>query len=471
MGLGAADFDKEQFQLTGDEGNFVLDPMGYFDSQGYGDEEEEEDSSAEAVIESAARGSSMAAAHLVIEEKKKQLLESKVTHFGITFSDGKNMVAVKNAITNLSRVFSGSLPKDKQAFMGALDQLRLAYHTVIDSCRNFVTYIESKGKGQGEVGSLRLELTKEILEQSINELSFFEMPASDLFIQLKSTESWERALFDARAQSLSDRDANITKMGAGTSTIYRKEEEDTAGIEAGEAISNRNVSTSRMANRLGMSGMIAKSETVLIRKDDGLVVRTNSMEGVKGMTMGELEQYANAEGITLKLSDNAIKQLYQLQVFDLICGQIDRHMNNYIPSYEVTGENEYTITSVKGIDNDLSFGPLLTSVRGHGQQKGFIDKMGRITIPFLPKDFYDSVMAYTPWMARYDQMDIRSQAEIEALGLRITETQRELTQLVSEGKVKLLNSEGEWEEARDEIIEMQRQRKLGNSYVPIQMIK
>ena len=118
----------------------------------------------------------------------------------------------------------------------------------------------------------------------------------------------------------------------------------------------------------------------------------------------------------------------------------------------------------------MSFGANLTSMAGQIQQKGLIDRRGRVSIPYLPRDFYDKVMAYTPEMAAYDQMDIRSRTEIDALGIRMTQTQEQLRDMVSLGQVKLLDTDKEWQQARDDIIKLQRQGVLAKSYLPVEML-
>ena len=569
------------------------------------------------------QGGVLEQSHKDISKKKEQLLDSKVTHFGIEFSDSERMTNVKNSITALNKSMVKQMPADLEGFSNALEQIRSEYRTMIENCQTYVNYIESKKKGSSDSGKERLELTRQILSQSKKELVIFEMPAKELFGKFQGTLSWHEILYSARAIKISILDDTIEEVGQGTSTVYKKTDEkgnvtyikaeeriaengsttaliqrfgkeggpeaaemakvlleayedfkiidqmdgqdesvrdlgnpitkafmmiagkttfgivrqkgesdkdystrveehrksnvrkamdvvlngelrlikdyveehyDTfvevanyvekkksefmiavgdhnqAGIEAGEVVSNRNVSTSRMAERYGMSDMIAKSETVIIEKQDGTFVKGNSMEEVKGKTMGELMTFAKAEGITLKFSPNAIKQLLQLNVFDMICGQVDRHMNNYIPSFTITGENEYTITSIKGIDNDLAFGSQFTKLRAAGRLRTLIDKDGNANIPFLPMDFYNRVMEYSPEMAANDQKDIRSEAEVNALGARIREVQKQLKKLVNEGKLKLLKTEEEWKQAIEELKEMKKVDKLPENYIVPEML-
>ncbi|WP_034444052.1 hypothetical protein [Butyrivibrio sp. AE2032] len=570
----------------------------------------------------ASAASSLAAAHRAILDKYTELQQSKVKHWGITFSDGEQMQELKSNLARVSRYMYLPVPTNKEQFATRLEQLRDSYNSLIISCEAYISYIEGKKKGQSPMGQRRLELTKDILAQSKKEMALFGMPERNLFNDAKGAKNWDEFLYTARAERIMEGDLSITKMGAGTSTIYRKEEEDGstryikkeerldkngdflsfleqagsagiegadkliqgirdrymefqeeneaesegesetasgesnriadifiilsnaerihadrkpgesdkdfnarekkekqeslnariadylddelapikdlilqnydaflkilsfvnkkvnehevategAGIEAGEAISNRNVSTSRLAEKYGIGDLVAKSDTILMESENGEVSRANSMEGVEGRTMGELKAFAEAEGIKLVLSDDAIRQLYQLQIFDLICGQVDRHLNNYVPTYRIDSEKQYTITAIKGIDNDMAFGSKMKDIEGAMHQRPLIDENDRVSIPYLPRDFYDRIMAFTPEMARFDQMDIRSKAELGALGIRISLTQDKLQHLVSSGKMQLLDSDEDWELVRDQIADMQKKGQLGDSYIPFDLI-
>ncbi len=249
-----------------------------------------------------------------------------------------------------------------------------------------------------------------------------------------------------------------------------------AEIDQGEAISNRNVSTSRLAERYGMSDIIASSKTMLIKNEDGTIQRANAMEGVEKRpdakedegvrAMGDLYMYSKANGSKISFEPKAIRQIFQLQIFDLVCAQIDRHFFNYHVTYtHKKKENTLLVHSLKGIDNDLAFGNKTYSGKQasslyNGPMRSFIDRDGRITVPFLSKDFFDKFMAYRPEMAVYEQADIRSKSELDALADRIAFIQKELDTLVRSGKIKVLETDEEWEEAAETLKKMKEDKKF-----------
>ena len=121
-----------------------------------------------------------------------------------------------------------------------------------------------------------------------------------------------------------------------------------AGIDHDENLTARNVATSRLAGLLGISAMVSDSRTAVIKKN-GKEIMGNVMEDSRGE---DVRVVGNGE--KCNYSNKAIAQSFTLQVFDMICGQIDRHAGNF---HVTVKEGE--IKSVKAIDNDMSFGKLV----------------------------------------------------------------------------------------------------------------
>ena len=135
-----------------------------------------------------------------------------------------------------------------------------------------------------------------------------------------------------------------------------------AGIPAGENIPNRNVGMSRMADLLGMEGLIAKAERVKITDQEG-----NQREGVfqetaKGSDFHHLKQddllYAVSDDPDILEDGHFKKQLADLQVLDYICGNTDRHPGNIMYDMERRENGKVGIKTIRGIDNDRAFGIL-----------------------------------------------------------------------------------------------------------------
>ena len=116
-------------------------------------------------------------------------------------------------------------------------------------------------------------------------------------------------------------------------------------IKPGRTLSNRNAATSRMADLLGISNLVLKSETTEVSNGTKKIIG-NVMDEAKGEPANIVLHFP-----TNKYTDNTINQIAIMHVFDLICGQVDRNTGNYY----LTRDNN-KITGLQMIDNDLSFG-------------------------------------------------------------------------------------------------------------------
>ena len=553
---------------------------------------------------STAEGLEYGAAHSAIQEAKRKLIDSKVVHMGITFSDSDKMTAVKKAIPSLDEELQKTIPNEEGAFQKALEIINQKYNEVIDACTAYVGNITQRGRGKSKSGALRVQLTKEVLAHTVKEQGVFQTNANEFFKEHgQEGKPWTEVLYQTRAKDMRDgakdfklvaggalstvhmrnfngkktyikneetltwegtRDSAIesylslgaekgkeivemykaaekslgsdisdvwdcvakahdepvnekgnyknsdgykhfveerrkdflnraiTFLGyhAGAKTfleegnnknlvkaflsyVYRKQNEfevatTEAGIARGSVISNRNVSTSRVAESLGAGDVVAKSETILMRDDKGQILKANEMEDAGEKTIDDcLVSAARAKPkVDVEYTPLALKQAWQLQVLDLICGQVDRHINNYACTYRYDKKNgRLFITSVKGFDNDMSFGTKTLSELNKGANVKMLIDRGKISIPFLPKEFYDRIMTIDPKVIAHEQLDIRSKAEIKALLERLRAVKAQLQKLYKAGKLTLVENEDGWREAARTFYTYNDAGEYANSYV------
>ena len=249
-----------------------------------------------------------------------------------------------------------------------------------------------------------------------------------------------------------------------------------AGIAVGSAISNRNASTSRMAERLGAEDVVAKSNTILMETDDGTMVKANEMEEVAASkpgqeikTVSNCMNYAKNHKMEVEYTSNAILQSYKLQVLDLICGQIDRHFNNFSAIYHIEtkkdGKQKIVIDEIKGYDNDMSFGVITLSQMYKLKTPQALFTDGKISVPYLPRDFYEKIMAYELDMADTDLMDIRSAEEIKSLKERFKSIKRQISNLVKSRKMFIVETPKQLAEVAKNVYAMQENDQLADSYL------
>ncbi len=250
-----------------------------------------------------------------------------------------------------------------------------------------------------------------------------------------------------------------------------------ADNEEGYAVTNRNEATSLMADKMGISDLIAKSETRVFDQGGGSIARANVMQAAKGISFEDLKKKAAAAkrddkiDVTIEYTPNSLMQLFCLEIFDLMCGQIDRHDGNYFCVYDVIDreiadgkpkKQVWSINSIQGIDNDASFGTMdLDSLQidnANTNHKGisFFSqaekgnmKKGKLTITFLPETFYNNLMKFSPYDATLELVDTRGAGELKALEKRIIGVKETVRELVESGQIVLVK-DGDEKAAREQ---------------------
>ncbi len=197
------------------------------------------------------------------------------------------------------------------------------------------------------------------------------------------------------------------------------------GTDGKVNMTKRNVATSRMAAIFGLEHMVAKSETAEIYdKTTGTTVRGNLMEkaeGVEGNKFAENFRKNHDKDTTAFITPTAQRDLMNLQVFDVLCGQVDRHMGNYM----VTTEGDDTITGIKAIDNDGAFGTI-TDVNGGAKhdRRVYDPESGELVVPYMDKALAARILAVSPDVVRYALKGLIADEEIEAAVTRLEMMQK-----------------------------------------------
>ena len=180
-----------------------------------------------------------------------------------------------------------------------------------------------------------------------------------------------------------------------------------AGIDQGRNLSRRNVATTRLAGILGIEEIVAESRTAEV-KYQGRQIDGNLMDEAEGVNAIE----AAAEKVN-GYSERAEDQLLMLQIYDLLCGQVDRHHGNYMVKTK-----DGKIDSIKCIDNDLAFGKLDFKTVSKG-----INRLRPLTpeaIRALPVGFRKKILALNKEFMHLVLRDLLEPDELESLADRLT---------------------------------------------------
>lgn len=183
-------------------------------------------------------------------------------------------------------------------------------------------------------------------------------------------------------------------------------------------LSDRNVATSRLATLLGIQSIICDSRTATIRLN-GKVLQGNLMENAGGKCT-----LIDAPGYSMK----AISQLFELQIFDYICGQTDRHFGNFNGIVK-----NGRIDQIRCFDNDMAFGNL--------RQKDIKGKLYNRMIPVtkegilgLPTSFINRLMALDRPYFEQVLGDILNKEELDAMEERLNYVKHKVLQLAKKDK-------------------------------------
>ena len=197
-------------------------------------------------------------------------------------------------------------------------------------------------------------------------------------------------------------------------------------IEEGRNMSERNVAASRLAKFLGIGSVVVGAEMSRVeiagKKMDGV-----ALDEAKGEEMNTVAvKYGPYK---MSYSPEALEQLMNLQLFDVICGQTDRHDGNYMASVSVAGAN-CQVTEICAIDNDMSFGLMsykrIVKDGDIGRLYSPEDKEGNCTIPAIGMKFAEQILALEPKVLSYLLGDILNKKELDALMDRISGVQEVL---------------------------------------------
>lgn len=131
-----------------------------------------------------------------------------------------------------------------------------------------------------------------------------------------------------------------------------------AKIDEGESLSARNILTSRMAYLMNLPGLVANANAATLHHSNREEQAYIAMEQAKGEAHGAILERAKERGKKVIYTPEAVRQFSCLQLFDALCGQIDRHANNRFVTVTEETEQYIKIGSVQAIDHDLSFGNL-----------------------------------------------------------------------------------------------------------------
>ena len=249
-----------------------------------------------------------------------------------------------------------------------------------------------------------------------------------LQLQDKNLDFYQYGSFleDHPKTTITEKEYNLAHSTLLAANLER-EDYDITNTPDGGVVSQRNVAMSDVAQLIGAEDCIARS-TVVTVYSDGKPYTGSFMETVNGEDLLHPTQDSKLFNAKPDCLDNspALKQIADIQVLDWICGNGDRHAGNMLYEFDANGK----ISSIKGIDNDLSFAC---------RSEVFTGKMTNIDdIKYMSSGMYNKLKDVTPEALKVTLSSSGLQAEeINFAVVRLEQVQNAL----KDNKIKVVNDE------------------------------
>lgn len=202
---------------------------------------------------------------------------------------------------------------------------------------------------------------------------------------------------------------------------------NTPRIKSGRNLSDRNVATSRMAELLGIQDIVCDSRTAYVRNKDKYI-KGNLMEDAGGKNANDLMVESSRLKRKIRYTPGAINQIFTMQIFDFICGQTDRHHRNFHLKYREKGSDELSVTAIRAIDNNMSFGVLkYKDTEANERYKRM--SVNSDYLYGMPVKLLNSIVSLEEETLKYMLMDILDKEELQCLCDRIKGLQEEIKKL------------------------------------------
>ena len=219
-----------------------------------------------------------------------------------------------------------------------------------------------------------------------------------------------------------------------------------AGIGMGESLSKRNILTSRMAIIMNVPHLVALSNKATLHRGGQQQREGIVMEEARGKEFAKVYREAEKNKKQIVYTSEALRQYSCLQLFDTVCGQVDRHYGNRFVQM-IEEDTRIIITGVQGIDHDLSFGKWKydeLKELGRGQMAGFEDGEP-CAIPALDEEMVEFLRALSEDKddLKYYLGDLLEGEYMDALGDRLQGVVNAIDRMVKE-KPDLLVKKEDW---------------------------
>lgn len=207
---------------------------------------------------------------------------------------------------------------------------------------------------------------------------------------------------------------------------------------AGMRLGFRSVATFKVAELLGMADLVP--ETVYAKMDDQYGTIQKLASGEAGQVLFRDSQIVQSDSLGLLIRSDSSKFLQKLadvEIFDILCGQLDRNPGNLFFSY--TDDENFT---VQLIDNDQAFGLNTTHGAKINTQVPFPTQLSKATIQRISELHNDKNKL------RLAVSGLLSSGETDALLSRLDEIKKK----IQANEIKAADKDEDWKAPSDDKI-------------------
>lgn len=166
-------------------------------------------------------------------------------------------------------------------------------------------------------------------------------------------------------------------------------------LREGQRYDHRNSAMSAVAGLVGMEDNVARSVNMKYLDENGDEVEGTFMEFADGLDLhgkNGLKEFEKVANDPFGPPCKALPRIADLQVFDYLCGNVDRHGGNM--SYKVDKHGKFV--DIVAFDNDTSFGTLpIDPKKGRFRQAGIED------LKVISKPMSRKIMSLTEEMLKF----------------------------------------------------------------------
>jgi len=457
-----------------------------------------------------------------MEDLMLDMMSQKKSHSRFLGAKGressKEYQDVQRALTNVVMITSGSFTNDVRANDKMVTEAMGGYYKLLAACEK---YLNKKGP-RTDSGRARRAKIEEIQRYAQRDLEGIEQVVyvmKGASGEEQATLSWDEIFHSARMETIEVDDYSDTKLNVGGAAKtgdeigkrlkegffapnYKKKDiHDSEGglsfinsfydrnladtdtfTNLATNTANRNVATSRVANLIGLGGIVEQSKNVKVHDKATNTTKTGSlMSKAKGVEVLDTirnefydkmkpmksveERESMAKGV---FTPTLQKELCSLQVLDYLCGQGDRHRANIFAERDKEGR----FTHIHAIDNDNAFTKgvdaedLLRNQKDgyyaspqHGRM--VVDSKGNLTIPHMDKQLAKNILDLKPDELRFALKDLLEDPFIELTIKRLEMLKKGIQNEMGKKDSTVFMEDSDWNDATyEEFMNQSYRRKI-----------